>query len=97
MNFKRGQPPGLLGKLAAATLGGLVLAGAFAFSLLVFFVFLLGGVMLWAYLWWKTRPLRRQMRTSGRMPPAGPSSGPVAGAEVIEGQARRVVDEKEHF
>lgn len=67
--------PGPLGKLLTYVLGGLLLVGAFMFSLVV--VVLAGiGVAVWLlYFWWKTRKLRRAM---AEHPPGG---------HVIDGEA----------
>ncbi|MGH8752088.1 MAG: hypothetical protein ACREUV_10340 [Burkholderiales bacterium] len=55
---------------------------AFMFSLLVFAILATVGVLVWGYMWWKTRELRRQMR---EQPPGG---------RVIEGEATR--DDESH-
>ena len=52
-----------------------LLVVAFMFSLLVFAILATVGVLVWGYLWWKTRELRKQMR---ELPPGG---------RVIEGEA----------
>ena len=39
-----------------------LLVVAFMFSLLVFAILATVGVLVWGYLWWKTRELRKQMR-----------------------------------
>ena len=54
-----------------------LLVVAFMFSLLVYAILAIVGVLVWGYLWWKTRELRRQMR---EQPPGG---------RVIEGEAIR--------
>jgi membrane associated rhomboid family serine protease len=52
-----------------------LLVVAFMFSLLAFAILGIVGLLVWGYLWWKTRELRRQMR---EQPPGG---------RVIEGEA----------
>ena len=54
-----------------------LLVVAFMFSLLVFAILGIVGLLVWGYLWWKTRDLRRQIR---EQPPGG---------RVIEGEAIR--------
>ena len=54
-----------------------LLVAAFTFSLLVLAILAIVGVLVWGYLWWKTRDLRRQIR---EQPPGG---------RVIEGEAIR--------
>lgn len=68
---------GPLGKLFAAMSWALLLVAAFAFSLVLFAVLVAVGLLVWAYLWWKTRALRKQMR---ERPPGG---------RVIEGEVIR--------
>lgn len=68
---------------------------ALIFSMAVFAVILVAGAIAWAYLWWKTRELRKQMRN---FPPRGVvmegelvEDEKIRG-EVIEGEVIRVVD-----
>lgn len=68
--------PGPLGKLLAAMAWALLLVAAFTFSLLLFAVIVVVGLLVWAYLWWKTRALRKQMRER-------PLGGHVIEGEVI--------------
>ncbi|HVS25819.1 MAG TPA: hypothetical protein VHE58_00670 [Burkholderiales bacterium] len=70
---------GLLGKVLTFASGAVLLVVAFMFSLLVFAILVTGGLLVWGYLWWKTRELRRQMRE--RRP----------GGRVIEGETIRDV------
>jgi hypothetical protein len=63
-----------------AVLGGAVLAvSALALSLVFFAVVLMIGVLVGGYLWWKTRELRKQIRTQL-------SSGETLQGEIIEGE-----------
>ena len=55
----------------------LLLVAAFTFSLVLFAVLVVVGLLVWTYLWWKTRALRKQMR---ERPPGG---------RVIEGEVIR--------
>jgi len=68
---------GLLGKVLTFASAAVLLVVAFMFSLLVFAILVTGGLLVWGYLWWKTRELRRQMR---ERPPGG---------RVIEGETIR--------
>jgi O-antigen/teichoic acid export membrane protein len=72
--------PGVLGKVLAIAAGIVVMAAAFVFSILVFAVIAVAGLLLWAYLWWKTRELRKHLR---ERPPGG---------HTIEGVVIREVD-----
>jgi len=61
-------------------------------------VILVAGMLGWAYLWWKTRELRKQMRN---YPPPGMvregemAENDVIMGEVIEGEVIHVVDTRE--
>lgn len=68
---------GLLSKVVAFAVSAALLALAFMLSVLVFAFVLTGGLLVWGYLWWKTRHLRKQMR---ERPPGG---------HVIEGEVIR--------
>lgn len=81
--------------------GGVAVAGVFALALTVsialFAVVLTVGAIVWGYLWWKTRDLRRaiQQQMDARTVDAGmgsdaPRSGPVgARGVIIEGEVVR--------
>lgn len=73
----RARPTGalaLLGKALAFAAGAVLLVVVFMFSLVLFAVVIVGALVLLAYLWWKTRDLRKQLR---ERPPGG---------HVIEGE-----------
>ena len=80
------QPPSLLGKILAFIIGTGVLALAFMFSLVALAVVAVGGLMLWAWLWWKTRAIRQQIREQGPLnatPNRNNGSGQIIEGEVI--------------
>ena len=62
------QPPGLLGKVAAAVLGTIALVVAFMFSVVALAVVSVIVLIAIGYVWWKTRDLRRRLREN---PPGG--------------------------
>ena len=62
------QPPGLLAKALTLALGAVVLVVAFMFSVVALAVVSVVVLAAVAYLWWKTRDLRRQLREN---PPGG--------------------------
>jgi Flp pilus assembly protein TadB len=78
------KPPSLLARILAVVASVAVLIGAVAVSFVLFVVALTVIATLVIYVWWKTRHLRRQLRT--RPPPGG---------TVIEGEVnwREDVDE----
>lgn len=62
----------------------------FMFSLVLFAVLAVGGLLLWAFFWWKTRKLRQAMEAQGFSP--SPFTPPDEG-RVIEGQVIRATPE----
>lgn len=77
------NPPNLLRK-AVAVISALALAGlALMFSALLIAVILIAVVLSGVYLWWKTRPLRKQMRD---FPPRGVAREEEVENEEIEGE-----------
>jgi Flp pilus assembly protein TadB len=78
------EPPGLLGRVAAAIVGAIALVVAFMFSVVALavvsvIIVIVSVIIVIAvgYLWWKTRDLRRQLREN---PPGG---------RVIDGDSSR--------
>jgi len=59
---------GPLGKLFALLAGVILLIVGFMFSMVILAVVAVVGLAVWAYLWWKTRDLRKAMR---ERPPGG--------------------------
>jgi hypothetical protein len=87
------KPPSLLQK-AGAIVATAALAGvALMFSAVLLALVLSMGAVASAYLWWKTRELRKQMRD---LPPHGATiqgeifAGEELKGQVIEGEAVRV-------
>lgn len=76
-NSPAAQPPGFLAKLLTLVTGTVLLVVGLMFSLVVFAVAAVVASAVLAYLWWKTRDLRRQIRENPR------------GARVIDGEAVR--------
>jgi hypothetical protein len=75
LGFGGNRLPSLLAKVLAVVASIVVLVGAVAVSFVLFAVALTVIVAFGVYVWWKTRHLRRELRT--RAPPGG---------DVIEGQ-----------
>ena len=71
------EPPGVLGRVAAAIVGAIALVVAFMFSVVALAIVAVIIVIAVGYLWWKTRDLRRHLREN---PPGG---------RVIDGDAVR--------
>lgn len=81
----RAHSRSLLGNAVAFALSIVVLAAAFMLSVIVFAFVAAGGLLVWAYLWWRTRHLRKGMRER-------PSEGRVIEGEVIREPGHRDKD-----
>ena len=77
---------GPLGKALALLGGAVLLVLGFMFSLLLVAFAVATAAVVWGYLWWKTRALRRQLRERG---PAMPADN-VPSGHVFDGEAVRV-------
>lgn len=75
---------GLLGRIVGIAAGAVLLIAAAMLSLVVFAVLVVGGLLAWTYLRWKTRHLREQIDERQRTSPPG--------GRVIEGEAVREAD-----
>ena len=87
-----GNPPSLLRK-SVATISTVALAGvALMFSAVLLSFILIVGTMAFAYLWWKTRELRKQMQKQMQDFPFRNASmeREVFTGEVIEGEVIRM-------
>lgn len=99
-----GNPPGLLRKAVTVVATALVVGVALMFSAVLLTVILCIGAVTFAYLWWKTRALRKQMRARMQdFPPHGANveretfTGDAFAGEVIEGEAVRVDEPRERI
>ena len=82
LGARDGTPPSLLQKIVGVLVTVAVFGVALMFSVVFFAVIVTVGAVAWAYLWWKTRAVRKQMREH---PPTG-------GGMVIEGEVIREVE-----
>ena len=85
------QPQGLVGKLLTLVLGAAFLVLAFMFSVVALAIAAVGGLMLWGWIWWKTRALRQQLRDQA----TNITEGEVKNGDIIEGEAIRTADDPE--
>lgn len=76
-----GRQPGLLRKIVAATLGVVALVAAFMLSVVVLAVVATAGVIGGAWLWWRTRELRKRIAEQVRA--REQAAGRVIDGEVI--------------
>jgi len=97
------SPPGVLARVLGLAVGAVVLVASLIFSVVVFAILLGVAVLGGAYLWWRTRELRRQIREQmqaqdagrGAMPGGASDAGrpPATDDNVLEGdfirEARR--------
>lgn len=60
------RPPGIFAKALAMVATVFVAIAAFMFSIVIFAVALTVGLLIWAYLWWKMRGLRKRMESEMR-------------------------------
>jgi hypothetical protein len=74
---------GLVSKLLAFAAAAVLLLGIIAISIVAFTVIVTGVLVVGAYIWWKTRDLRKQMRASS-------TDGNVIEGEVITRVVRDV-------
>ncbi|GAB1232896.1 hypothetical protein [Ferrigenium sp. UT5] len=89
------QSTGLPGKVLAFVATGVLAVAALMFSAVLLAVILVVGTLGFAYLWWKTRAVRRQLREMQELArnaqaQAGASRGGAFEGEVIEGEVVRV-------
>lgn len=84
------QPKGFFGKLFAAIAAGGLLVLGLMFSVVIVAVAVVGGLLFWGVMWWKTRELRRRMREQMDNPMQTPFGDvPASGGRVIEGEVIR--------
>lgn len=68
---------------------------ALMFSAVFFSVVAVLGLIAWAYIWWKTREVRKQMREFAAQSQEVMREQHASNDEVFEGEVIRVVDPKE--
>ena len=87
------KSPGPLRKLGALIVTVAMFGLVLMFSAVLFAVIIVAGTVVSAYLWWKTRELRKQMRD---LPPREVKrEEKMSDGNVIEGEVIRVVDSRD--
>ena len=81
------QQPGLIGKILAFIVAAAMLVLGFMFSLVALAVVAVGGLMVWGWLWWKTRAIRQQIREQSAA--QGPMTADFSDGQIIEGEVIR--------
>ncbi|MCK0510020.1 hypothetical protein [Aromatoleum buckelii] len=95
LNHNPSKPVGLLQKLGAIAAAAVIFGLALTFSVIFFAVVVAAAVLLWGYVWWKTRDLRKAMRANQTHARASAHRGPKPGQGiVIEGEVVREVREE---
>lgn len=84
------KPPGLLRKLVTLMMSVALVGLVLMFSAVLFAIIIVVGTIVWAYLWWKTRELRKQMRDFHSR--VMNQAEIVSDEKVFEGEVIRVVD-----
>lgn len=82
------RPPSLLQKVLGVVVAGAIFVVMLMFSMVAFAAVAAVGLVVWGWLWWKTRELRKQMRSARTHPPGGPHP---PGGLVLEGEVIREV------
>jgi hypothetical protein len=91
-------PQSLAARIVATVLGVIAFGAAMMFSVVIFVGLALAALVFGGYVWWKTRALRRtmreQMRDYGFEPAEDGMAGEAGDAEIIEGDAVRVDEDR---
>jgi hypothetical protein len=90
LHFSYVKSPSPLRKLVALILTIAMLGLVLMFSAVLLVILAIVGTMGWAYLWWKTRELRKRMRNF--VPRDVAQEHKASNDDVIEGEVIRVVD-----
>ena len=84
------KPPGALRRVAALIVTAAVVGLALMFGVVLLVALVLLGTMGWAYLWWKTRELRKMMRNFSSSEERREATA--SNDAVFEGEVIRVVE-----
>lgn len=88
------SPGGMLGKIVTPVLTAVLAVLALTLSAVLVGVVLVVGVFAWAYLWWRTRTLRKQMQAHAprteRTRAYDIDRESARGGVVVEGEVTRV-------
>jgi len=89
------RPRSPLNRIVGVIVTVVVAIIALMFSAVFFAVVAVLGLIAWAYIWWKTREVRRQMREFADQAQSAMQEQSASNDEVFEGEVIRVVDPKE--
>ena len=87
--MKRPEEPGFFGKVLGVVAGAALLVLGLMFSVVLLAVLVVAGLAAWAWFWWKTRNIRRQLREQPASAYSAPSDDD---GTIIEGEAVREND-----
>ncbi|MEY4592198.1 MAG: hypothetical protein RIR18_1093 [Pseudomonadota bacterium] len=99
------QPSSWFGRVIQAILLTAVLVLTLMFSVVIIPTVIFLGLMAWAYIWWKTRALREQLKAAAKeaqtstanAPPAEENLSADSQGIIIEGESIRVEPRSERF
>lgn len=94
LNSRPAKPAGLLQKIAAVVVGVIVFGLALTVSVMFLAVVAAVGVVVWGYLWWKTREVRKVMRDAQARAQRSGGRRTTNDTIVIEGEVVREVHEE---
>ena len=83
------QPQGPLAKIATFVVGTILMVVGFMFSLAALAIVAVAVVVVGAWLWWKTRAVRRQIDEQLAQQQAFQPDAPAFDGRIIEGEAVR--------
>ncbi|MDD2699945.1 MAG: hypothetical protein PHH36_01780 [Sideroxydans sp.] len=89
------NPPSPLRKFVGVIVTVALAIITLMFSAVFFAVIAIIGLIAWAYIWWKTRTLRKQMREFAGQSQSVMREQTASNDEVFEGEVIRVLDPKE--
>lgn len=99
ITYVSSKPPGIFTRIGAILVAAVLAVIGFMFSFVIFAVAIALGVVLWGFLWWKMRKVRKQMEQDPRFQEfrraaARNGASPHNDGDVIEGEVLREVWEK---
>ena len=86
---------GLLGRVLTFAAGAVLLVLVFTLSVFLFAILVAGGLLVWGYLWWQTRELRRQLRQQMHEQTHEQTHERPPGGRVIEGEVIRADNDQD--
>lgn len=100
ISYTSNRPPGIFTRIGAILMAAVLAVIGFMFSFVIFAVAIALGIVLWGFLWWKMRKVRKQMERDPRFQEfrraaAKGGASPRDDENVIEGEVLREVREQD--